>query len=190
MAGYITYWPKEQIRKLEKEKDNGPITVIFGSVHTKMPSIKSVRVGDVIYPVTITNNSLYVVGKMPVQQIESAYEYLIRELGNRCCALIPEGANETEYYDTPIKPHRCHQMPFNCCSETAAQSEHGSKIKLRLIPSDKINELRFGPTKSKQKPLRVDKNGNPSILSVSSCIRKMSDETKVIFDSVFEDDEQ
>ena len=119
-----------------------PITVIFGSIHTKMPSIKSVKVGDVIYPVTLVNNSLYVAAKMPVEQIE-----------------------------------------------VAALSEHGSTIKLRLIPSEKIKELRFGATKSKQKPLKIDKNGNPSILSVSSCIRKMSDETKIIFDSVFEEEE-
>lgn len=31
MAGYIIYWPKEQIRNLEREKDEGPITVICGS---------------------------------------------------------------------------------------------------------------------------------------------------------------
>lgn len=31
MAGYITYWPKEQIRNLERENDKGPITVICGS---------------------------------------------------------------------------------------------------------------------------------------------------------------
>ena len=185
MAGYITYWPKEQIRNLEREKDEGPITVIFGSIHTKMPSIKSIKVGDVIYPVTLVNNSLYIVGRMPVEQIETAYEYLVRELG----ALTPEGVDRKEYYDTPILPHKCHQKPFNCCSETAAQSEHGSTIKLRPIPMDKIKELRFGATKSKQKPLRMDKNGNPSIISVSSCVRKMSDETKMIFDSVFEEDE-
>ena len=98
MAGYITYWPKEQIRNLEREKDKGPITVIFGSIHTKMPSIKSVKVGDIIYPVTLVNNSLYVVAKMPVEQIETAYEYLIRELGNRCGVLPPEGINQNEYY--------------------------------------------------------------------------------------------
>ncbi|MBD5135804.1 MAG: hypothetical protein HDT39_07565 [Lachnospiraceae bacterium] len=96
MAGYITYWPKEQIRNLERENDKGPITVIFGSIHTKMPSIKSVKVGDIIYPVTLVNNSLYVVAKMPVEQIE-----------------------------------------------TAAQSEHGSTIKLRPIPLDKIKEIAF-----------------------------------------------
>lgn len=187
MAGYITYWPREQVKKLQKEKDEGPVTVIFGSAHTKMPSIKSVKLGDVIYPVTIMDGLLYVMGRMPVEKIEPAYDYLVRELGNRCSALTPEGMDLKAYSDTPIKPHKCHQMPFNCCSETAAQSEHGSAIKLRPVPVERMKELRFGSTKSKQKPIRLDKNGCPSVLSVSSSIRKMSDETKDIFDSIFED---
>lgn len=80
MAGYITSWPKEQIRKLIREKDNGPIQVIFGSVHTRMPSIKSVKAGDVIYPVTIEEGTLCVMARLPVEKTEPAYEYLIRKL--------------------------------------------------------------------------------------------------------------
>ena len=53
MSGYIVYWPQEQVRKLKRMKDAGPIQVILGSVHTKMPSIAQITVGDVIYPVTL-----------------------------------------------------------------------------------------------------------------------------------------
>ena len=31
MAGYMVYWPGEQIRKLKKAKDTGPIRVVLGS---------------------------------------------------------------------------------------------------------------------------------------------------------------
>ena len=48
MAGYMVYWPGEQIRKLKKAKDTGPIRVVLGSVHSRMPSIASVKVGDVV----------------------------------------------------------------------------------------------------------------------------------------------
>jgi len=185
MAGYITYWPKEQIRQLKKEKDNGPVQVIFGSIHTKMPSIKSVKEGDVIYPVTVSDGTLCVAARLPVEKIEPAYEYLIRELGNRCSALIPEGMDWREYYTTPLKPHKCHQRPFNCCSETAAVGSHGSTIELRPIPKEKLPELLFGSTRSKQKPLLLDKNGSPKVVSLSSNVRKMSDETKALFDSLF-----
>ena len=45
MAAYMTYWPGEQIRALKKAGDTGPIKVVLGSIHSKMPSIESVQVG-------------------------------------------------------------------------------------------------------------------------------------------------
>lgn len=86
MAGFITYWSKEQVGKLKKEKDNGPISVIFGSAHTKMPSIKSVKEGDIIYPVTVSGGTLCVLARLPVEKIEPTYEYLIREVRSLCGA--------------------------------------------------------------------------------------------------------
>ena len=47
MAAYMTYWPGEQLRALKRAGDTGPIRVVLGSIHTKMPSIDSVQVGDV-----------------------------------------------------------------------------------------------------------------------------------------------
>lgn len=199
MAGYITYWPQEQIKKLRRKNapDNGPIMVVFGSIHTKMPSIKSVKVGDVIYPVTIDHGELCIVARLPVEKIEPAYQYTCRELGNCCEALVPETGKENfteeemSCYKRPpdpyLKPHKCHQVPFNCCSETAASGTHGSTIELRRIPKEKLPELLFGPSKAKQKPLMLDGNGEPKVVSISSRIRRLSDETKLYFDSFFED---
>lgn len=42
-----------------------------------------------------------------------------------------------------------------------------------------------GPTKAKQKPLLLDKNGIPKVISISSSVRKMSEETQEVFDSLF-----
>ncbi|MBR1383611.1 MAG: hypothetical protein IJ555_07375 [Ruminococcus sp.] len=198
MAGYITYWPQEQIKKLmrKKEHDNGPITVVFGSIHTKMPSIKAVKAGDVIYPVTIDHGELCIVARLPVEETEPAYKYTCRELGNWCEALTPENGTEDlteeelKYYKMPpnpqSKPHKAHQVPFNCCSETAATGTHGSSIELRRIPKEKLPKLLFGPSKAKQKPLMLDKNGEPKVISISTRIRRLSDETKQYFDSFFE----
>lgn len=200
MAGYITYWPQDQIKKLmrKKDPDNGPITVVFGSIHTKMPSIKAVKVGDVIYPVTIDHGELCIVARLPVEKIEPAYKYTCREIENWCEALVPENgtedlsADELKYYHMPpnphSKPHRPHQVPFNCCSETAASGTHGSSIKLRRIPKDKLPELLFGPSKAKQKPIMLDKNGEPKVISISTRIRRLSDDTKRYFDSFFENE--
>ncbi|GEM_PF-877133 len=216
MAGYITYWPKEQVKKLEKARDTGPIQVVFGSIHTKMPSIDSVKSGDIIYPVTLDNGVLTVLARLPVEQVEPALDYLLRETGERFGALVPEGIAveekpyrnlETIMYSTaeglvkkkedlpqgvhiiPLpKPilHLCHQEPFNCCAMTAASGTHGSAIGPRPIPKEVISTLLFGPVKSKQKPLRVNARGELTTVSIAGFTRKMSEETQAVFEALFE----
>ena len=219
MAGYITYWPQEQLRKLKKAGDYGPIKVVLGSVHTKMPSIAKVKVGDVIYPVTLSGGTLIVLARLPVERVETGFDYLLRETGDYSGALIPEGVAlecrpfrgedvvmysmasgavkkkedlpagiRIEHIRNPF-PHLCHQEPFNCCTQTAASGNHGSTIAPRPIPPHPIPQLLFGPTKSRQKPLRTNEKGELTVMSLSGFVRKMSDETKRIFDSVFEEDE-
>lgn len=218
MSGFIIYWPQEQIRKLKMAKDSGPIQVVLGSIHTKMPSIAKVKVGDIIYPVTLENGTLYVMARLPVEKTESAFDYLLRETGDRQAALIPQdtayeciayrgdepsfltadGSRYNHIKDLPSEitrieyladrkaiPHFCHQDPFNCCSETAASGAKGSSIEPRPIPKEKIPELLFGPTKPKQKPLKVNAKGELTTLSLSGFARKMSEETKEYFDTLF-----
>lgn len=214
MAGYMVYWPGEQIRKLKKAKDTGPIRVVLGSIHSKMPSIASVKPGDVIYPVTLEKGVLYAMVRLPVERVERAYDYLLRETGDRYAALIPKDAAYEErpswfisgsgYYhsreeippevtritclaDQKPVPHLCHQEPFNCCSETAASGSGGSAIAPRPIPEEWIADFRFGSVKSKQKPLKRNAKGELTTLSLSGFTRKMSDDTKAYFDSLFGD---
>lgn len=215
MAGYITYWPGEQIRKLQKAQDHGPIQVVFGSIHTKMPSIARVRVGDVLYPVTLAHGTLFVMARLPVERVESGFDYLLRETGSYFGALVPEGialeeqpfrGQDTILYllatglvrtkealpaGTRIEPlrepvaHLCHQEPFNCCTQTAASGSHGSTIEPRPIAAELVPSLLFGPTKSKQKPLLTNGKGELTTASLAGFVRKMSDETQKIFDAVF-----
>ena len=48
MAHYIVYWPQDWVQELKKAGDTGPIKVVFGSIHSRMPSIVSIKVGDEI----------------------------------------------------------------------------------------------------------------------------------------------
>ena len=68
MAAYMTYWPGEQLRALKKAGDTGPIKVVLGSIHSKMPSITSVKVGDIIYPVSVIKGGLCVLARLPVEK--------------------------------------------------------------------------------------------------------------------------
>lgn len=185
MAGFITYWSKDHIQDLKKENDTGPICVVFGGLHTSMPTIASVREGDIIYPVTVAQGTLYTLARLPVETIEPAYEYLIRELGNRCSALIPDSMDWKEYYNTPLLPHMCHQRPHSCCAKHAAVGTHGSEILARPFPLEQVTMMRFGPTVSKEKPLKLDKNGKPTIASLSGFVRRMSVETQELFEALF-----
>ncbi len=95
MSGFMVYWSKEYVSKVQKAGDTGPLKVVYGSHHTIMPHIKSVKVGDIIYPVTLINGTLAVMARLPVEKIECAFEYTIRELGRAYSALIPK---DVAYY--------------------------------------------------------------------------------------------
>lgn len=216
MSGFITFWSKDYIKQLNKHKDNGKLCVVYGSQHTKMPSISAVKIGDIIYPVSIKDKTLCVMARLPVDKIEPAYEYLIRETGFHYSALIPEGiliqsqgiygqfnvfhggSGYTDKIKLPqnihtvlheedfvIKPHKFHQEPITCCADVAASGSQGSLIKERIIPIDDVKTFLFGSTKSTQKPLRLDKSGNLTSVSLGGFTRKMSESTFQYFEDLF-----
>lgn len=216
MSGYITFWSKDYVKEIEKHKDNGPFCVVYGSSHTRMPYISSLKVGDIIYPVAIREKTLCVMARLPIEVMEPAYDYLMRETGNYFDCLIPDGVliQSQEIYgefnifkdgsgytdkitlpnnfhtviqkeDLKIKPHKFHQEPITCCANMAASGKNGSLIEPRLIPFERVPTLLFGKTKSSQKPLKFDRNGNLTSLSLSGFIRKMSDETFEVFEELF-----
>lgn len=216
MSGYITFWSQEYVKKIEKNNDAGPFKVVYGSIHTRMPSISSLKIGDIIYPVAIKEKTLAVMARLPIEKIEPAYDYLMRETGLRFSSLIPEGiliksqgpagefnvfSNGSGYtkeitlpdnihtiiYEDSLreKTHQFHQEPITCCAEMAASGSNGSTIQPRIIPIETVATMLFGKNKSSQKPLRLDKNGNLSSISLSGFIRKMNDETFDIFESLF-----
>ncbi len=91
MAGHMVYWGKDYVKELEKAGDKGPFKVVYGSQHQIMPSISAVKTGDIIYAVTIQNGTLAVMARLPVEKIECAFDYTMRELGTYHSALIPRG---------------------------------------------------------------------------------------------------
>lgn len=214
MAYYMVYWPQDWVEELKRAGDRGPIKVVLGSIHSRMPTIASIKVGDVVFPVTLMKKRVYVMARLPVTHRECAFDYCMRELGTQHGALIPEGialesgGNGKSYYwswdckhydslsDVPEgiqiiplseqieRPHQLHQEPFNCCSQWAVWGEKGTSIEPRPLPDEVIPNLRFGYPKSKEKALRLDKNGN--VLSMSlTATRRMSEETAKIFDELF-----
>lgn len=189
MPAYMVYWPQERFKEVQKAGDTGPIKVIYGSIHTRMPTIASIKEGDVVFPVMLMKKHLYALARLPVEHREPAIDYCLRELGRPCGALEEDGKiyPEFEYYDSwrPTLPHQKHQMPFNCCSKWAVWGEHGSSIEPRPLADELLPNLRFGYPKSKEKGLRFNVKGE--ILSSCLCTtRRMTPETQEIFEVLFE----
>lgn len=98
---------------------------------------------------------------------------------------IPDNIQRIYHADTLKEvPHLFHQEPKTCCGKLAA-SGNGSEICPRIIPIEVVKTMSFGKNKSVQKPLRFDKNDRIMTTSVSAFVRKMSDETMTIFESLF-----
>ena len=89
MAHYMVYWPQDRVEELKKAGDRGPIKVVLGSIHSRMPTIVSIKVGDVVFPVTLMKKRLYAMARLPVTHRECAFDYCMRELGRQHGALIP-----------------------------------------------------------------------------------------------------
>lgn len=182
MNGFITYWSKDHIRDLEKNNDTGPVLVIFGGGHLREPSIASVKKGDIIYPVTIFEGNFYAMARLPVECTEPACEYLTRETGLAADKIREYPGGDISLRELPCK---FHQLPQTCCTELAASGRDGSTISRRLIPRECISLMRFGAA-GKEKPLKTDKNGVPSIVSLSGFVRRMDGETFKIFEKLFQ----
>ena len=91
MAGYMVLWPQDRWKEIKKAGDTGPIKVVYGSIHARMPTIASIKVGDVVFPVTYMQKHLYAMARLPVTHRERAFDYTMRELGTPHSALAPEG---------------------------------------------------------------------------------------------------
>lgn len=214
MSGFMVYWSKDYLKELKAAGDSGPIKVIYGGPHSTMPSIESVEVGDIVYPVTIANGTLCVLARLPIEKKEIAFHYVLRETGKIHQAIkpdnyaeevknqkgesffscgghaynsvnaLPENTKVVFLSDMKELPHKFHQKPKTCCAELAAWGEHGSTIELRKLPLDILPTLRFGKTTKQEKPLILNSKGLPTTMSLSN-VRRMSEETQKIFESLF-----
>lgn len=214
MEHYTVYWPLDVIDVLKSTGDQGPIKVVYGSIHSRMPSIASVKEGDIVYPVNIFQKHLYVMARLPVEHKECAFDYLLRELGQQHGALIPDGyalecqdiagkiyywTNECKSYDTPEDVPKGIQIISLDQQVEKSHQEH-------QVPFNCCSEYaawgtkgsligpRLFPTelipelrfgpKGKERPLILQEDG--SILPQSLKVtRRMTKETAKIFEELF-----
>ena len=221
LEGAIIYWSREYIDSFIDKGER--ISVVYGGHSTQLPSLKKIKKGDTVYPVTLYKNDLCVLGRLTIENIETAFDCLMRETGKPYDCIFPDVyAVRCTYNDAPYiprdkagkhfyptnkqkyetaeelpentkvmileeltdKPHRASQEPPAMLAAFALSGSKGSEILMRVIPPEKLPELRFG-TGKEQKPLKTDRNGRIVIASVLGNARLMSDETREYFDLLF-----
>jgi hypothetical protein len=66
---YSVYWPQDRWRRAAGVAE--PLNVLFGGPHTSEPSFRraTVQPGDLLYPIGVCDQVLYVFGRMRVQEI-------------------------------------------------------------------------------------------------------------------------
>ncbi|MCM0679192.1 hypothetical protein NCC78_31665, partial [Micromonospora phytophila] len=69
---YTVYWPRDRCRRLAAVVTTGrALEVLFGGPHLSEPSFRRAQVtaGDLVYPITVDRQVLYVLGRMRVTDI-------------------------------------------------------------------------------------------------------------------------
>jgi hypothetical protein len=113
---YSVYWPQERWRRAAGVAQH--LTVLFGGPHTSEPSFRraTVQPGDLLYPIGVCDQVLYVFGRMRVQEIVAVDgsdqrlldEYFARYSGWRflapsCTTEVVIGAEGTRVHlDRPV----------------------------------------------------------------------------------------
>ncbi|HEV3381003.1 MAG TPA: hypothetical protein VG142_08495 [Trebonia sp.] len=113
---YSVYWPQERWKRAAGIAQH--LTVLFGGPHTSEPSFRraTVQPGDLLYPIGVCDQVLYVFGRMRVQEIITVAdsdqrlldEYFARYSGWRflaptCTTEVVIGAEGTRVHlDRPV----------------------------------------------------------------------------------------
>ena len=71
MASFSVYWPADVVDRLPVDAPGPRLKVLYGGPHSSQPSFRRARVqpGDRLYPVTVRQRILYVLGSVRVREI-------------------------------------------------------------------------------------------------------------------------
>ena len=173
---YIIYWKKEKINRILSNGDKGPLSVLYGGPHQSQPAFGKVGVGDKIYPITVIEGKLYLIGRMTIDSIVNAEEYLLDTL---------RISNPDYMWDTYWNAHKnevTHKIPTTCADNAAVGSD-GTIIGLREVPVEIATQIQVGP-KPGQETLIKSQNGKISTIGMTGYYRRLSLDSAALLDSI------
>ena len=176
MNSYFILWPAEWCKLLAQAKDAGPLQVIYGGPHTSVPSLSKVKAGDLVYPISVKNGQLFIVGRMQVERITAAEVYLQEQNINRL---------DHNLWDTTApkllkqQPELGHRIPRSCVDDAATGS--GTPFRFDFeVPQATISNLQFGPKAGQEKGLSITKDGKISHVAFQGHFRRLSTDSATL----------
>lgn len=181
---FVTLWTVERCRWLERAGDQGPLEVVFGGPHISLPSLKSIRVGDAIYPVLIGGGCLNVVARLNVEELMAPEDFVQARLG-----IVRKETMMWDQLFAELKrshPTIGHRFPTTCC-DLAATGKHGSDIRFdRPLPPGALDKIKLGPKAGRELPLKGIEDGRmKNSFSLQGHVRRLSADSAAIFQEIF-----
>jgi hypothetical protein len=179
---FVTLWTLERCNWLQRVGDRGPLEVIFGGDHQSLPSLDSVAVGDVIYPVAVRDGSLWVIARMGIDELRAPEEYVRARLGFTCPAtkmwdqLVPQIKIEHENFG--------HRFPVTCCHVAAVG--RGTEFHFdRALPKEVLSQVVLGPKPGREQPIKGVQGGRlMSNFSLQGHVRRLSESSVRYFEGL------
>jgi hypothetical protein len=176
MNSYFVLWPNDWCKLLTQANDAGPLQVIYGGPHISVPSLGEVKVGDIIYPITIKSGQLFIIGRMQVERITQASVYLQEQNINRLASNLWDTSAPELIKQQPELGHR---IPRSCIDDAATGSGTHFRFDFQ-VPTEKISSLQFGPKPGQEKSLSINQEGKISHVAFQGHFRRLSVDSAIL----------
>jgi hypothetical protein len=181
VESYIIFWKKDKINRILANGDTGPLSVLYGGEHQSQPTFGKVGVGDTVFPFTIIDGTMYLLGRMVIDEIADADRYIAEVLKIR----NPEHMWDTYWYKHPADVN--HKIPTTCADKVAVG--RGSALKKRIVPQSVAAQLRVG-VKPGAEALLKTKDGKFLTTGLIGYYRRLSADSAAILDTIIDNDKE
>ena len=175
MESYLIFWKKDKIKQILRNGDKGPLSVLYGGPHQSQPAFGKVGVGDRVYPITVIDGTMYLLGRMTIHEVVDAEEYLHNVL---------RISNPDYMWDTYWFKHKnevTHRIPTTC-ADHAALGNDGTILSMREVPAAIAMQLCVGPKPGQEVPLK-SKDGKMSTVGLIGYYRRLSYSSAALLDT-------
>jgi hypothetical protein len=175
-TAFTTYWSRDVCDGAKKVAQDGvPMQVLFGGPHQSQPSFVAVKVapGDLIYPVTVSRRTLYVLGRLTVREVIDCWDDTKERLDER---------------ELREWRRRAPQWRFLCgyCTTEVVVGADGTPVRLDVaVPADITKTLAYQSPRQGVRRLRnVTEDGSVTNISSLQGIYRLTDESARDLDAV------